>query len=219
MKRTATYGLSPFITRAGWVLIFVIIGLAIVAIFAGQHAYALAAQPDPPPVPTPTVAMQTITAEPAAPTIALTPTPRIVTPTPSPTPEWPNEAEYDDGEFRCIARFRRTCVSDKATWVTQIVACEVPQNRSTQPGFPDTFRYVLLQPYEFAGYDPSAKPRKCDREAADYVMRSFAEALEGNFAHRYTPLTGIYLRFSDDNKYCRVYDKDWNLLCDTSQFG
>ena len=200
----------------------VIVALCEMAYLLGMNAYALAAEPEPSA--TPIATQEPITLE-LAPSDAqetatekLTPTARPSTPEPTKTPEWADHCEYDDGEFRCLARFRRSCVSDKATWITQIVACEVVQNRTTQEGFPDSIRYVLIEPNEFAGYRPKASVRACDALAAEFAMRSFVEAKNGDFTHRYTPLTGIYLRFSDDLKYCKVYDKNWKILCDTSQF-
>lgn len=200
----------------------VIVALCEMAYLLGMNAYTLAAELEPSATPIATlepVTLEWVSSEPrTTPTSELTPRELPNTPEPTKTPEWASAAAYDEGEFRCLARFRRSCVSDKATWITQIVACEVVQNRTTQEGFPDSIRYVLLEPNEFAGYRPKASVRACDALAAEFAMRSFVEAKNGDFTHRYTPLTGIYLRFSDDLKYCKVYDKNWKILCDTSQF-
>jgi len=208
--------------RSYFVYSLVIVALCEMAYLLGMNAYTLAAEPEPSATPTATpepVTLELESEEPlTTPKPELTPRERPSTPEPTKTPEWADACEYDDGEFRCLARFRRSCVSDKATWITQIVACEVVQNRTTQDGFSDSIRYVLLEPNEFAGYNPKASVRACDALAAEFAMRSFVEAQSGDFTHRYTPLTGIYLRFSDDVKYCKVYDKNWKILCDTSQF-
>ena len=208
--------------RSYLVYSLVIVALYEMAYLLGMNAYTLAAEPEPST--TPIATQEPITLELASPEPQImpeaeqTPTARPNTPEPTKTPEWAEPCEYDDGEFRCLARFRRSCVSDKATWITQIVACEVVQNRTTQEGFSDSVRYVLLEPNEFVGYNPKAKIRACDALAAEFAMRSFVEVKNGDFTHRYTPFTGIYLQFSDDLKYCKVYDKNWKILCDTSQF-
>lgn len=196
----------------------IIVTLCELAYLLGMNAYTLASEPEPSATPTVTPNVVEMNYE-AEPTIdPLTPAPRKPTPEPTNTPEWASPCEYDDGEFRCLARFRRSCVSDKATWITQIVACEVVQNRTTQDGFQDTIRRVLLQPNEFGGYNAKVHPRAGDELVAEFAIRSFAEALRGDFTHRYTPLTGVYLEYSSDLKYCKVYDKNWKILCDTSQF-
>lgn len=196
----------------------IIVGLCEVAYLLGMNAYTLASEPEPTPIPTPTIQAVAFHTEPQETLVPLTPIPRTPTPEPTPTPDWPEALEYDDTDFRCLATFRKSCVSDKATWITQIVSCEVVQNRTTQDGFPNTIRYVLLEPHEFDGYDSDARVRESDRTVSEFASRSFEEAKNGDFTHRYTPLTGIYLRYSDDNKYCKVYDKNWNIVCDTSQF-
>ena len=205
--------------RKRYAVYSLVVGLLIeIAYLLGMNAYTLASEPEPTPVPTPKTQVVGFKTEPQETLAPLTPIPRTPTPEPTPTHEWAAEAEYDQSEYRCLARFRRSCVSDKATWITQVVSCEVVQNRTTQDGFPDTIRRVLLQPNEFAGYNAKIHPRAGDELVAEFAMRSFAEALSGDFKHRYTPLTGIYLQFSDDLKYCKVYDKNWKILCDTSQF-
>ena len=205
--------------RKRYAVYSLVVGLLIeIAYLLGMNAYTLASEPEPAPVPTPTIQAVSFQIAPQETLAPLTPIPRTPTPEPTPTHEWAEEAEYDQSEYRCLARFRRSCVSDKATWITQVVSCEVVQNRTTQDGFPNTVRYVLLQPNEFVGYNPKAKIRACDALAAEFAMRSFVEVKNGDFTHRYTPLAGIYLQFSDDLKYCKVYDKNWKILCDTSQF-
>ena len=208
--------------RSYLVYSLVIVALCEMAYLLGMNAYTLAAEPEssatPIVTPTPITLELALQESQKTPTAEPTQTARPSTPEPTKTPEWADPCEYDDGEFRCLARFRRSCVSDKATWITQIVACEVVQNRTTQDGFSDSIRYVLLEPNEFAGYRPKASVRARDALAAEFAMRSFVEAKNGDFTHRYTPLTGIYLQFSDNLKYCKVYDKNWKILCDTSQF-
>ena len=202
-------------------LLLVIVLLCGIAYFMGQRAYTLAAQeptPIPTATPTPYVAMCVITTNPTEPTPIITPTPYKATASPTPTPEPAQKTEYDTGEYRCLARFCKSCVPRNATMITTIVACEVPINRAVQEQFPNSVRYVLLQGNEFSGYSTDATPRQRDKLAADYAMRSYMAALNGDFTHRYTPFSGIYLCYSDDGRYCKVYDKDWNCVCDTSQF-
>lgn len=203
-------------------------GFAIMTVCFGREAYTLAAAQLQEPVisAVPVEAMSTAevlvictvqpTSTPKVP--VLTPVPRQVEPDPTPTPEWPALLEYDGYAGRYLARFRHSCVSDKATWPTQIASCEVVQNRTTQPGFPDTNKGVLLEPHEFDGFSTRGKLRSIDWLAADYAMRSFEEAKQGDYSHRYTPFTGVYLEFSADLQYCKVYDKEWRVVCDTSQF-
>lgn len=203
--------------RSAVAFVLGIIALAELAYLSGSHAYALAVMPDPIPTPTPEPSVEIVeTAAPSA-TPALTPTMRPATPEPTPTPKWAPVAEYDQGEFRCLARYKHSTLPSNATMITQIVALEVPQNRTINTGFPNTVRYVLLSG-DFGGYDPESKYYKSDRTIADFVMRSWAAAQSGDSSYRYTPWTGIYLSYSKDGRYCKVYDKNWRVVCDTRQF-
>lgn len=194
-----------------------VIALSEIAYLAGSHAYALAAAPETTPTPTPTPALAVIEIEPTAKPPALTPTIRPATPEPTPTPRWAPAVDYDEDDFTHLARYRHSSIPRRATLITQIVACEVVQNRTVNDGFPARVRNVL-QSGDFGGYSWKSKYYKEDVFIADVVMRSWAAALDGNFNFRYTPRCGIYLNYSSDGRYCKVYDKDWRVVCDTSQF-
>ena len=186
------------------------------AYFLGMNAYTLATEPEPPATPSPTQEVIPVaTIDMSTPTPCLTPTQRVPTPTPSPTPEWPEDVDFDEGECRCLARFLQSVVPSKATMITKIVACETVQNRVDSGKFKDTIRYTLLMHSEYPSYSPKARIIKENAEAAEFAMRSW---VSDDWVHRYTPPTGIYLRFSDDGKYVKVYDWDWNLVCDTEWF-
>ena len=194
-----------------------VVALAELAYVMGAHAYALAAAPDATPIPTPAPSIEVVEVVPTAPPPTLTPSPRPSTPEPTATPAWAPIATYDPGEFRCLARYCHTSIPSRATMITQIVSAEVVQNRTVNDGFPSTIRYVLLSG-DFGGYDPDARYVKHDRLIAEFAMRSWAQALNGEYQYRYTPKTGIYLSYSKDGRYCKVYDAKWRLVCDTSKF-
>lgn len=203
--------------RSAVALILGIVMLSEIAYLMGSHAYALAAAPDEPTAPPPTPAVVIISTAPAEATPRMTPSPRGTVPEPTATPGMAPAATFDQGEARCLARYKHSTVPSRATMITQIVACEVVQNRTVNEGFPDTVRYVLLSG-DFGGYDPSSRYLQRDKLIAEYAMRSWALAQEGDYSYRYTPRTGIYLSYSADGRYCKVYDKDWRVVCDTSQF-
>lgn len=203
--------------RSAAAFILGIVVLIEVAYLTGSHAYALAAMPDASPEPTPTISVEILTTPDPTATLIITPTPFKATPEPTPTPRWAPAVPLDDAAFRCLARYRHSSVPNSATLITQIVACEVVQNRTINPGFPTTVRHVLLTG-DFGGYKPDASFYKQDRMIAEFVMRSWAAATAGDYNYRYTPRTGIYLSYSKDGCYCKVYDKDWRVVCDTSQF-
>jgi hypothetical protein len=197
--------------------ILTIVLLVVLAIMTGAHAYALAAAPGevvPPAFPVETITMRMV---PAATSALITPTPRQPTPEPTPTPEWPTPAKYDEGEARCLARYAKSTIPGKATWVTIVAAMEVPQNRVDSGEFADTIRYTLLQG-DFGGYHPDAMVTNSNLNYADYVMRSWAEWHNGDNSHRYTPPCGIYLSYYDKGKYVKVYDENWNMVFDSGWF-
>lgn len=197
-----------------------IVALAAIAYITGSRAYALAAQPDAPaPTPTPTPYVYRAVIETVSPsaTPTITPTIRPVTPTPSPTPQWAPVTDYDEDDYTHLARYRHSSIPLNATLITQIVSCEVVQNRTVNEGFPNRVRSVL-QSGDFSGYTWKSKYYKEDVFVADIVMRSWVAALAGNYNFRYTPRCGIYLSYSPDGRYCKVFDKDWRVVCDTSQF-
>ncbi len=205
--------------RATSALMLGIVMLSEVAYLMGSHAYALAAMPDASPVfvpsPTPSiVAIYTVSAEE---TPRMTPPPQTATPAPTPTPHWAPAADYDSDDFTHLARYRHSSVPDDATLITQIVSCEVVQNRTVNEGFPNRVRNVL-QSGDFGGYTSKSKYYKEDSFIADVVMRSWVAALGGDRSYRYTPRCGVYLCYSDDGRYCKVYDRNWRVVCDTSQF-
>jgi hypothetical protein len=204
-------------SRSSGVLILGIVLLGEIAYLMGSHAYALAAAPDVTPTPAPTPRVVVISAEPIEATPTITPSPRSATPTPSPTPHWAPDANYDNDDFTHLARYRHASVPRRATLITQIVACEVVQNRTINRGFPSRVRSVL-QSGDFGGYTSKAKYYKEDMFIADVVMRSWVLAQTGDYSFRYTPRTGIYLSYSADGRYCKVYDAQWRVVCDTSQF-
>ena len=206
-------------TKGTFSLVAGVVLLMEIAYITGTHAYALAAQPDetPVPIPTPTQSIAVIETQEPDPTPIITPTLRPATPEPTKTPDWAPAVSLDSGEFRCLARYKHSSIPSDATMITQIVACEVVQNRTVNKGFPDTVRRVLLSG-DFGGYDPESSFYKADRMIADFVTRSWAAALDGDYSFRFTPPTGIYLCYTDDNRHCIVYDAKWNVVCDTSQF-
>lgn len=77
---------------------------------------------------------------------------------------------------------------------------------------------TVLQSGDFGGYTSKSKYYKDDAFVADIVMRSWVAALNGDRSYRYTPWCGVYLSYTEDGRYCKVYDKDWHVVCDTSQF-
>jgi hypothetical protein len=205
------------VNRAAVALLLGVVMLGEVAYLMGSRAYALAAAPDEPTPTTPTPYVAVMTTASAEETPRLTPSPRGTTPEPTATPGMAPATSFDQGEFRCIARYAHSSVPRRATLITQIVACEVVQNRTLNEGFPDTVRYVLLSG-DFGGYDPSSKLYQHDKLIAEYVMRSWELMKTGDRSYRYTPHTGIYISYSADGRYCKVYDAEWRVVCDTSQF-
>ena len=199
-------------------LILGIVALGEIAYLMGAHAYALAAVPDETPAPTPAPSVEIISAIPAVEPPRMTPTPRAATPAPTATPAMAPASGYDAGVLRCLARYHHSTVPSRATMVTQIVACEVVQNRTINPGFRDTVRYVLLSG-DFGGYRPDCKYYRQSKLIAEYATHSWSLAQTGDRSYRYTPPSGIYLSYSADGRYCKVFDKDWRVVCDTSQFN
>lgn len=208
MKRTAT------------AFILGIVMLSEIAYLMGSHAYALAAMPDEPPAPiaTPTLPIVILPTVPAEPTPRMTPPPQTETPAPTPTPHWAHAVDdYDMDDFNHLAMYCHSSIPESATLITGVVSCEVVQNRTVNKGFRDRVRYVLISG-DFGGYSPRSKFYKEDRIIADIVMRSWSLAQAGDYTYRYTPRTGVYLSYSADGRYCKVYDLDWHIVCDTSQF-
>lgn len=205
--------------RTAWALLLGIVVLSEIAYLMGSHAYALAAMPDEPsaPIATPTQPIVVLSTVPAEATPRMTPTPQAETPAPTPTPHWAPATDYDEDDSTHLARYKHSSVPQNATLITSIVSCEVVQNRTVNEGFRDRVRYVLISG-DFGGYNPRSKYYKEDRMVADIVMRSWALAQQGDYTYRYTPRTGVYLSYYADGRYCKVYDLNWRIVCDTGQF-
>lgn len=190
------------------------------AYLLGTQAYSLAATPPQsrcePPIPAEDKVVVELVKPSATPRI--TPTPRVPTPTPRPTPEWPGTAEIDEGETRCLARLAQSVMPANATFITKLVVFETVQNRVDSGEFKDSIRYTLLNRSEYPGYNPKARVTHENLDAATYAMLSWAEEKSGDRSHRYTPTTGVYICFSKDGRFVKVYDWDWKLVCDTSVF-
>lgn len=158
------------------------------------------------------------------PIVTPTPTP-IPVPTPEPTPT-PSSADlphyhYDDADARCLSRAIWSVTPKNPTWETKVAFCEVVQNRVDDASgvFEDSIRYVLLQAGEFRDYDPDAHRSERNNEIADYVMRAWIHAKNGDRSYRLVPPTGVKCSFYSvgDTDYITVYDMDGNTVYDSGE--
>lgn len=161
------------------------------------------------------------------PIVTPTPTP-IPVPTPAPTPT-PDPAKlpyytYDEADARCLSRGIWSVTPKNPTWETKVAFCEVVQNRvdDESGAFKDTIRYVLLQGKdtdnpEFADYDPDATRSPRNNEIADYVMRTWIHAKNGDRSYRLVPASGVKCSFYEvgGKNYIKVYDMDRNTVYDS----
>lgn len=175
----------------------------------------------PTPIPTPQLVALEVVSEPTPSAIPKpTETPiMVLTPDPAALPEY----DYDESEARCLARAMWSLTGKYVSDETKIALCEVIQNRVDYAGetFPDTIRYVLLQRHgtdhaEFGGYDPKAEVSKKNTELADYVMRTWMLAREGDRSYRLTPQEGVRCKIYKigGRDYIQVFTIDWEVVYD-----
>lgn len=161
----------------------------------------------------------------------VTPTPEpipVLTPAPTPTPDPAKlpHYTYDDADARCLSRGIWSVTPKNPTWETKVAFCEVVQNRvdDESGAFKDTIRYVLLQGHdtdhpEFADYDPDATRSPRNNEIADYVMRTWIHAKNGDRSYRLVPASGVKCSFYEvgGKNYIKVYDTNGNTVYDSGE--
>lgn len=158
--------------------------------------------------------------------VVVTPTPAPVpAPTPEPKPlpdfsELPNYS-YDDADARCLSRGIWSVTPKNPTFETKLAFCEVVQNRVDDESgvFEDSIRYVLLQNGEFEDYDPDAYRSDRNNEIADYAMRAWQHAKNGDRSYRLVPASGVKCSFYEigEKSYIKVFDMDGNTVYDSGK--
>ena len=158
--------------------------------------------------------------------VVVTPTPvPVPVPTPEPKPlpdfsELPHYA-YDDADARCLSRGIWSVTPKNPTFETKLAFCEVVQNRVDDESgfFEDSIRYVLLQRGEFRDYDPDAYRSDRNNEIADYAMRTWIHAKNGDRSYRLVPASGVKCSFYEigGRSYIKVFDMDGNTVYDSGK--
>jgi len=156
----------------------------------------------------------------------VTPTPvpiPVPTPVPTPTPDpakLPHYA-YDEADARCLSRAIWSVTPMNPTWETKVAFCEVVQNRVDDDSgvFEDDIRHVLLQGNEFMDYDPDANRSPRNNEIADYVMRTWIHAKNGDRSYRLVPASGVKCSFYEiaGKDYIKIYDMSGNTVYDSGE--
>ena len=142
-------------------------------------------------------------------------------PTPTPDPAKLPCYSYDPADARCLSRGIWSVTPKNPTWETKVAFAEVVQNRVDDESgvFPDSIRYVLLQGDEFLDYDPNAHRSPENDEIADYVMRTWIHAKNGDRSYRLVPASGVKCSFYKvgGKNYIKVYDMDGNTVYDSGE--
>lgn len=154
----------------------------------------------------------------------VTPTPSPVpVPTPAPTPK-PDPAKlpcyaYDEADLRCLSRAIWSITPKNPTWETKLALCEVVLNRVEDESgvFENSVRYVLLQKGEFRDYDPEAHRSERNDEIADYALRAWIHAKNGDRSYKLVPPSGVKCSFYSvgNTDYIEVYDMNGNVVYDS----